>query len=182
MQGTLSRLIRRHWSRKPSAIGCCQVCGTEKKHSVRKLCVLLSLWAFLSSAKATIDDAISSALEGINTYAKQGYTVHDEDEWGGDLGVGEQKAIRHTLFKGNDYWFYMSADADNARVAIHVYNDKGRLAEVDSWQNGSHAAARTLSRTTATYYIVVEVTDSSAERTHWAMVYGSKPIPVKKAY
>jgi hypothetical protein len=149
---------------------------------VRKLFVLLGLWAFLSPAKATIDDAISSALEGINTYAKQGYTVHDEDEWGGDLGVGEQKAIRHTLLKGNDYWFYMSADVDNARVAIHVYNDKGRLAEVDSWQNGSHAAARALSRTTATYYIVVEVTDSSAERTHWAMVYGSKPIPVKKAY
>src|SRR6516225_865277 len=181
MEGTLSRLIRSHWSRKPSAICCCQACGTEEKHLVLKLSVLLSLWAFLSPAQATIDDAISSALEGIDTYAKQGYTVHDEDEWGGDLGVREQKAIRHTLFKGNDYWFYMSADADNARVAIHVYNDKGRLAEVDSWQNGSHAAARTLSRTTATYYIVVEVTDSSAERTHWAMVYGSKPIPAKKA-
>src|SRR6516164_2481832 len=182
MQGTLSRLIRSHWSRKPSAIGCCQVCGTEKKHSVRKLCVLLSLWAFLSPAEATIDDAIAAALQGINAYAKQGYTVHDEDEWGGDLGVREQKAIPHTLFKGNDYWFYMSADVDNARVAIHVYNDRGRLAEVDSWQNGSRAAARALTLTTATYYIVVEVRDSSAGRTHWAMVYGSKPIPVKKAF
>jgi len=33
---------------------------------------------------------------------------------------------------------------------------------------------------TATYYIVVEVTDSSAERTHWAMVYASKPISAAK--
>jgi len=180
MQGTLSRFIRSHWSRKPLAIGCCQARGTEKKHFV--VFVLLSLWVLLGAAYATLDDAIASALQGIETFAKQGYTVHDEDEWGGDLGVGEQKAIRHTLFKGNDYWFYMSADADNARVAIHIYNDRGRLAEVDSWQKGSHAAARAFSLTTATYYIVVEVTDSSAERTHWAMVYGSKPIPAKKAF
>ena len=180
MQGTLSRFIRSHWSRKPLAIGCCQARGTEKKHFV--VFVLLSLWVLLGAAYATLDDAIASALQGIDSLAKQGYTVHDEDEWGGDLGVGEQKAIRHTLFKGNDYWFYMSADVDNARVAIHVYNDRGRLAEVDSWQNGSRAAARALTLTTATYYIVVEVTDSSAGRTHWAMVYGSKPIPVKKAF
>ena len=179
MQGTLSRFIRSHWSRKPLAIGCCQARGTEKKHFA--VFVLLSLWALLGAAYATLDDAIASALQGIETFAKQGYTVHDEDEWGGDLGVGEQKAIRHTLFKGNDYWFYMSADVHNARVAIHVYNDRGRLAEVDSWQNGSRAAARALTLTTATYYIVVEVTDSSAGRTHWAMVYGSKPIPAKKA-
>lgn len=181
MQGTLSSFIRSHWSRKSSATGCCRARETEKKDLAPKLFVLLSVSALLSSAHATLDDAIASALHGIGTYAKQGYTVHEEDEWGGDLGVKEQKAIRHTLFKGNDYWFYMSADVGNARVAIHVYNDRGRLAEVDSWQNGSHAAARALSLTTAPYYIVVEVTDSSAERTHWAMVYGSKPIPVKKA-
>jgi len=180
MQGTLSRFISSRWAPKPTAIGCCQAREAEEKYF--GLLVLLSLWALLSPAYATIDDAIASALQGINAYAKQGYTVHDEDEWGGDLGVREQKAIPHTLFKGNDYWFYMSADADNARVAIHIYNDRGRLAEVDSWQKGSHAAARAFSLTTATYYIVVEVTDSSAERTHWAMVYGSKPIPAKKAF
>jgi hypothetical protein len=143
---------------------------------VPRLFVLLTFWALLIPARATIDDAIRSALQAIEPYAKQGYTVHEEDEWGGDLGVNERKAIRHTLRRGTDYWFCLGADLDNAHVGIHVYDERGRLAEVGDWQNGSHAAARTLSLVTATYYIVVEVTDSSAERTHWAMVYASKPI------
>jgi hypothetical protein len=96
------------------------------------------------------------------------------------LGVNERKAIRHTLLRGTDYWFCLGADLDNARVAIHVYDERRRSADVDDWQNGSHAAARTLSLVTATYYIVVEVEDSSAERTHWAMVYASKPIRAAK--
>lgn len=143
---------------------------------LRRLFVLLSLWALLVPAQATIDEAISSALQAIEPYAKQGYTVHEGDEWGGDLGVNERQAIRQTLRKGTDYWFCLGADLDSARVGIHVYDERGRLAEVGGWQNGSHAAVRTLSPVTATYYIIVEVADSSAERTHWAMVYASKPI------
>jgi hypothetical protein len=129
----------------------------------------------LTAAYATIDDAIRSALQITAPYGKQGYSVHEEDEWGGDLGVNERKAIRLTLLKGTDYWFCLAADLDNARVAIHVYDERGRAAEVDVWRNGSHAAARTLSLVNASYYIVVEVTASPAERTHWAMVYASKP-------
>lgn len=158
--------------------GCGPSCGSQ--HLVRRLFVLLSFWALLTPAHATIDDAIRSALRTTDPYAKQGYTVHEEDEWGGDLGVNERKAIRHTLLRGTDYWFCVGADLDNARVAIHVYDERGRLAEVVDWQNGSNAAARTLCLVTATYYIVVEVTDSSAERTHWAMVYASKPIGAAK--
>jgi hypothetical protein len=178
VQATLSRRIRGCWSGKGMTIGCGQSCGSQP--FVRRLFVLLSFWALLTPAHATIDDAIRSALQTTDPYAKQGYTVHEEDEWGGDLGVNERKAVRHTLLRGTDYWFCVGADLDNARVAIHVYDERGRLAEVDDWQNGSSAAARTLCRVTATYYIVVKVTDSSAERTHWAMVYASKPIGAAK--
>jgi hypothetical protein len=153
---------------------------SRSRHFVRRFFVLLSFWTLLVSGHATIDDAIRSALQTTDRYAKQGYTVHEEDEWGGDLGVNERKAIRQTLVRGTDYWFCVGADLDNARVGIHVYDEKGRLAEADDWENGSHAAARTLCLVTATYYIVVEVTDSSAERTHWAMVYTSKPIAAAK--
>jgi hypothetical protein len=134
----------------------------------------------LAPAQGTIDDAIRSALQTTDRYAKQGYTVHEEDEWGGDLGVNERKAIRYTLLRGTDYWFCVGADLNNARVGIHVYDERGKLAEVDDWENGSHAAARTVCLATATYYIVVEVTESSAERTHWAIVYASKPTGAAK--
>lgn len=140
---------------------------------MRHLLVLVSIWALLTPVYATVDDAISRALEAIDPYVKQGYVVRD-DQWGGDLGVKEQKAFPHTLFKGNDYWFCMGTDIDNARIAIHVYDSKGKLVENSSWQKGRFAAARVLAPATGTYYIIVEVSNSPQERTSWAMVYAYK--------
>jgi hypothetical protein len=140
---------------------------------VRRLLILLSLCAIITPADATLDDAIASALQAMDPYVKQGYIVRD-DQWGGDLGLREQKAIPHTLFKGNDYWFCMGSDVEGARIAIHLYDSRGKLAENDSWQRGRFAAARILAPATGTYYIIVEVTGSPKERTTWAMVYGYK--------
>jgi hypothetical protein len=140
---------------------------------VRRFFILLGAFGAFSYAKATVEDAISRALELIDPYVKQGYTVRG-DQWGGDLGIKEEKAIPHTLFKGNDYWFCIATDVDNARVAIHVYDGKGKLVENDSWQKGRFAAAHVTVPATGTYYIIVEVTSSPRERTGWAMVYGFK--------
>jgi hypothetical protein len=140
---------------------------------VRQLFLAISVLAVQSTAYATVDDAISRAMEAIGPYVKSGYAVR-QDEWGGDLGVKQQQAITHTLFKGNDYWFCMGTDADNARISIHVYDARGKLVENDAWQKGHFAAARVVAPATGTYYIIVEVVSSPVERTHWAMVYGYK--------
>ena len=145
----------------------------SRMNFVRRFLILLSLCALVSPAEATIDDAITWALQAIDPYVKQGYIARD-DQWGGDLGLREQKAIPHTLFKGNDYWFCMGTDVDNARLAIHLYDSKGKIAENDAWQKGRFAGARVLAQATGTYYIIVEVTNSPKERTTWAMVYGYK--------
>jgi hypothetical protein len=148
--------------------------GRASRRVVALLCLLTLLTA--APASGSIDDAIASALRTVGEYAKQGYTVHEEDEWGGDLSVNESKAISHPLVEGNDYWFCLGTDVNDARVNIHVYNEQGQLVETKAWQDGSHAAAEALSPRTANYYIVVEITASTAERTHWAMVYGSKAV------
>ena len=126
------------------------------------------------SATATVDDAIAHALQAMAPYAKQGYLVRTDDEWGGDLGVKERKAIPLALFTGNQYWFCMGTDVDNARIAIHVYDYTGQRIENEAHQ-GRLAAARLDVPVSGTYSIVVEVTSSPVERTHWAMVYGAKP-------
>jgi hypothetical protein len=140
---------------------------------VRRFLILLTLCAILTPADATLDDAIASALQVMDPFVKQGYIIRD-DQWGGDLGLREQKAIPHTLFKGNDYWFCMASDVENAKVEIHLYDSRGKLAENDYWQKGRFAAARILPPATGTYYIIVEVTASPKERTNWAMVYAYK--------
>ena len=57
---------------------------------------------------------------------KQGFQVR-EDYWGGDLGVGEKKAVRQQLFKGNEYWFWMGTEVEQAKVSVHIYDADGKL-------------------------------------------------------
>lgn len=137
----------------------------------RLIPALLALLALPLAAQATVDDALSFAYEAATPYVKQGFTFR-EDAWGGDLGVGDQKAVTAQLFKGNEYWFCLGTDVDGAVVTVHVYDSKGKLAESQNWQKGRFAGALVNPKQTGTYYAIVEVKKSSEERTHWALVYG----------
>lgn len=124
-----------------------------------------------SNAKATIDDALSFALEAATPYVKEGFTVR-EDYWGGDLPVKTQKAIVHQLFRGNEYWFWMGTDVDGAKISVHIYDAEGNLAEAESKSVDKFAMARVVPKSTGSYYLIVEVEKSPVERTHWALAYG----------
>jgi hypothetical protein len=134
----------------------------------------IALLAFLAlplAVQATVDDALSFAYEAATPYVKQGFTFR-EDAWGGDLGLGDQKAVTAQLFKGNEYWFCLGTDVDGAVVTVHVYDSKGKLTESQNWQKGRFAGVLVSPKQTGTYYAIVEVKKSSEERTHWALVYG----------
>jgi hypothetical protein len=120
---------------------------------------------------ATIDDALSYSLEAAVPYVKEGFTVR-EDYWGGDLAVKERKPIVHQLFKGNEYWFWLGTDHKTAKISVHIYDGEGNLSELESWQKPHFAAARIIAKKTGTYYLIVEVEKSDAERTQWALAYG----------
>lgn len=122
-------------------------------------------------ARATIDDALSFALEAADPYVKEGFTVR-EDYWGGDLPVKATKAIVHQLFKGNEYWFWMGTDQKKAKISVHIYDSEGNLAEVESLQKEHMAMARVVPKKTGSYYLIVEVEKSPDERTHWSLAYG----------
>ncbi len=136
--------------------------------------LLIALVGWLTSAApaaATIDDALSFALEAAAPYVKEGFTVR-EDYWGGDLGAKQTKAIVHQLFKGNEYWFWLGTDVDSAKISVHIYDSAGNLAEVESWQKKNFSAARVIPKKTGTYYLIVEVEKSPKERTTWSLAYG----------
>ena len=138
---------------------------------------LLSILGFVALAlaplRASVDDALSFALEAAQPYVKEGFTVR-EDYWGGDMAVKQAKAITHQLFKGNEYWFWLGTDEKSAKVSIHVYDSDGNLSEVEYKQKGQMAMARVIPKRTGTYYLIVEIEKSSKERTHWGMAYGFK--------
>lgn len=137
--------------------------------------VLLALISFSLAATvtvfATVDDALSFAYEAATPYVEQGFNFR-EDAWGGDLGEGDQKAVAAQLFKGNEYWFCLGTDMDGAVVTVNIYDSKGKLVGTNTWQRGRFAGTRVNPKQSGTFYAIVEVQRSPAERTHWALVYG----------
>jgi hypothetical protein len=131
--------------------------------------LVITLGAF--PALATIDDALSFALEAATPYVKEGFTVR-EDYWGGDLPVKTTKAIVHQLFKGNEYWFWMGTDTKTAKISVHVYDSDGNIAEAEAWTKPHFAAARVVPKKTGSYYLIVEIEKSPEERTFWSLAYG----------
>lgn len=137
----------------------------------RLLSILSVLVLALGTLHASVDDALSYALEAAQPYVKEGFTVR-EDYWGGDMAVKQAKAITHQLFKGNEYWFWIGTDEKSAKVAVHIYDSDGNLCEVEFKQKGQMSMARVIPKRTGTYYLIVEIEKSSKERTHWGMAYG----------
>jgi hypothetical protein len=134
--------------------------------------LLLLFLVLRAAAFASVDDAQSFALQAAEPYVKEGFQVR-EDYWGGDLGAGEKKAVRQQLFKGNEYWFWLGTEVDQAKISVHIYDSDGKLAEEsDGWDKGHFAAAHIIPKTTGSYFIIVSVDKSPEERTHWALVYG----------
>src|SRR4029077_14309202 len=92
--------------------------------------------AFAVEIRGSVDDAQSFALQAAEPYVKEGFQVR-EDYWGGDLGVGEKKAVRQQLYKGNEYWFWLGTEVETSKVSVHIYDSEGKLVEMpDSWQKG----------------------------------------------
>ena len=135
--------------------------------SIAILCAALAA----TPARATVDDALSFALEAADPYVKEGFTVR-EDYWGGDLPVKQTKAIVHQLFKGNTYWFWMGTEEKAAKISVHIYDSEGNIAEVEAWQKPHFAAARVVPKKTGSYYLIVEIEKSPLERTSWSLAYG----------
>ncbi len=139
---------------------------------LRSVGLLVLIVAAAAPARASVDDAQSFALQAAEPYVKQGFQVR-EDYWGGDLAVGEKKAVKQQLFKGNEYWFWLGTEVEKATVSVHIYDAEGKLVEQpDSWQKGQFAAAHIVPQSTGSYFIIVTIETSPEERTHWALVYG----------
>ena len=134
-------------------------------------CLLVGVVGAPDLARASLDAAIRTALDSAQPYLKEGFTVR-EDQSGGDLGVGERRAIRYQLFKGNEYWFWCGIDAAGAKFHLRVVDSEGNALESERWERGRAAGVRVVPPKTGSYYVVVEILDSPEERTGWAVVYG----------
>ena len=142
------------------------------KTTTRLILILLTAVA-LPVALAFVDDAHSRAMEAAVPAVKEGYLVRQEF-WAGSLVTKQPSVVKHQLFAGNSYWFWLGSDEDSAQVTVHVYDPNGKLADAESWQRGNTAAVRIAPKTTGTYFIVFSIEQSKAKKNRWALAYGYK--------
>jgi len=138
----------------------------------RILLILIAAIA-LPVAYAYVDDAHSRAMEAAVPAVKEGYLVRQE-YWAGALTTKQPSVVKHQLFAGNSYWFWLGSDEDSAQVTVHVYDPSGKLCDAESSQHGNMASVKVVPKKTGTYFIVFSIEQSKAKKNRWALAYGFK--------
>jgi hypothetical protein len=120
--------------------------------------------------------ALAFALEAARPYVERGFALRDE-YWAAPV-QNSGSAVRHSLFRGNEYWFFAATDVKQSRISIHVYDAEGKLTEAEDWQKSNVAGARVKPAKTGEHYIIISAKpdpDSqmlpAPPQLHWAIAY-----------
>lgn len=141
---------------------------------IRRSTSLLLALALLSSAPlshATIDDAHSFAMEAAVPFVEQGFIVR-EDYWNGEVKSGQKLMVRHQMFKGNEYAFWLGCAQENIAFELQVLDENGKEIELDFKSQGMFATVRVNPPKTGTYSVVFSLTSKTEKGLYWALAYG----------
>lgn len=122
------------------------------------------------TVQASVEEAHSFAMEAAAPRIKQGFNVRSET-WSGDLKSGRRKIVRHQLFRGNEYWFWLGSSVPKSGLTVRVYDRKGRPVHVEVSKGDYWSAARVLAPKTGTYLVVI-TSAKDAPKADWSLAYG----------
>ncbi len=124
-------------------------------------------------AFATVDDAHSFAMEAATPFVNDGFIVR-EDYWNGEVKSGQKLMVRHQLFKGNDYAFWLGTANDDCVLDIQVLDEKGAPIHITPkiGIGTNFTSVRVNPPKTGTYSVVFSVTSKAEKSVFWALAYG----------
>lgn len=122
-------------------------------------------------ALATVDDAHSFAMEAAVPFVEQGFIVR-EDYWNGEVKSGQKLMVKHQMFKGNEYAFWLGSANEGVTFELKVYDDAGKEITIDGKTDKMFASMRVNPPKTGTYTIVFSVTSKKEKGVYWALAYG----------
>lgn len=120
---------------------------------------------------ATVDDAHSFAMEAAMPFVEQGFIVR-EDYWNGEVKSGQKLMVKHQMFKGNEYAFWLGSANSDVKFELKIYDEKGQEISIDSKTSGMFASSRVNPPKTGTYTIVFSLTSEKEKGLFWALAYG----------
>jgi hypothetical protein len=139
----------------------------------RTILLALTLACGVAPAPAVVDDAHSTALEAAVDAVKKGFKIRQE-YWKGETPSGEQKMVRHQLFKGGEVWFWLGTSTPNVKMELDIYDAKGVKVAFERKDSKDCAAIHLTAPKTGTYLIVFRMTGKTKDPIDWALVYGWK--------
>jgi len=126
----------------------------------------------IASAEPPNKAAVKRIKLAASDYIKDGFKLR-EDFWKGSSAPGKRHVVKQQLFRGNEYWFWLGSETSETRLAVKVYDDKGRPVDVETKSEKGWAAARVLPPRTGTYTIVfVAEKNPAIKEFAWSMTYG----------
>ena len=141
------------------------------KFPTLKSVFLLLVLAFCLPAHSTVDEAHDHAMEAATPFVKQGYTVR-EDYWNGEVESGQKLAVKHQLFKGNAYVFWLGTANDKCTLDLAIYDAKGQPVHMEKQNKDYTCTVRVNPPSTGTYTVVFSVTSEKERGVTWAVAYG----------
>jgi hypothetical protein len=140
---------------------------------------LLSLLALVGaillpiSVHATVDDAHSFAMEAAQPFVNEGFIVR-EDYWNGEVKSGQKLMVKHQLFKGNEYAFWLGTANDGCTLEIQVLDEKGNEVHIKPKVGIGEmfTSVRVNPPKTGTYSVVFSITSKTEKGVFWALAYG----------
>ncbi|RFC43478.1 MAG: hypothetical protein DVB23_002654 [Verrucomicrobia bacterium] len=135
------------------------------------------MWAPL--AEGTDDEAHAAIMEAVAGHVEDGFTIREE-YWKGELESGGKKLIRHQLFRGNEYWFWVASSIPGCDVKLEVYDANGASVTLERSEKGRVRGVRVTPAQTSSFYILVQISRAPGEQSgkpavqliDWALVYG----------
>jgi hypothetical protein len=137
----------------------------------RRILACLLLVSLALPLHATIDEAHDRTMEAAKPFVDQGFTVR-EDYWNGEVESGQRLAIRHQLFKGNEYAFWLGTAVDGAELDLAVYDAKGQPVHMERKADKYTVSIRVNPPRTGTYTVVFSVKSKKERGVTWALAYG----------
>ena len=115
--------------------------------------------------------ARASALEVAGGFSNDGFKTRDGHTFG-KITSKEPKFIQVNLYSGNQYWFIAAASSPAKRIAVTVFNEKGKFVPTELYENNAQAAAGFSPPVSGPYIIRVE--ELSGEPANFCFLYSYK--------
>jgi hypothetical protein len=124
-------------------------------------------------ARATVDDAHGFAMEAATPFVEDGFIVR-EDYWHGDVMSEQKLMVRHQLFKGNEYAFWLGTANEECVLELEVLDEAGKAVHIDrkADKNGMYVSIRVNPPKTGTYAVVFSLKSKREKSITWALAYG----------